>query len=147
MLPIPVLWMTITGLLPARYAPAHIPTPFSSRVSGIVKISLAISGSSAFILSHGRVAAKSIPFFLSISTTCFSGFKSIPFCEAILQVGHSHFLHMPQVLSYACRNPFQAASRRRLLYSGLCGHLRSLSKYQLHLLMMQLQPRQGGRYR
>src|SRR3989304_6838539 len=116
MLPRPVLCITITGLFPPRQIPAHIPIPFSSLVRGIEKILLLIRGSSAFILSHGSVAAKSILFSLSILTTFCSGLsiRPLPFRQLSLQEAHWHFLHVRPVRFCTCDNPSQASLLHRL---------------------------------
>ena len=73
MFPRPVLWINIAGFPPAIYAPAQMPMPFSSLVSGISKKLLDISGRRFLIRSHGSVATMSISFCCSISMTDSSG--------------------------------------------------------------------------
>src|SRR5208337_1841947 len=65
MFPRPELWRAIAGRAPARYAPADMPTPSSSRVRPMCRNAEGSLKKSPFARSQGTELTRSIPCFLS----------------------------------------------------------------------------------
>ena len=65
MFPRPELWIAMAGRAPARYAPADMPTPSSSRVRPMCRNSPGSRKKSPFARSQGTELTRSIPCFLS----------------------------------------------------------------------------------